>query len=155
MAGLERWVREAHGARLMGAVGEELSLETPLPIRRVTRLWLQLERAETISIGVDPTSGGLRWDACDPTPMAIEGVISTRIVDIKKREAIDLCMERHVTGGRLMRFSHEASPSGLELEFDGFLPLLVLAWGDAIEAWRGDRLEELEAQGYELEPVAW
>ena len=44
VAGLERWVREAHGARLMGAVGEELSLETPLPIRRVTRLWLQLER---------------------------------------------------------------------------------------------------------------
>lgn len=148
---LRAWTERARGRPLLRAWGEELRLDGRLPIRRVTRLWLQVEDVPPIGLGLDPASGGLRWDDSEPHAFKLAEGLETRIVDVTPRAAIAQCVGRHLSDAEPLHFAHAEWPCGLELEFDSFLGLLVFAWGDAVEAWDRDDIEELERQGYVFE----
>ena len=150
-ASLAAWIERAHGCRLRGARGEELRLDLARPVRRVTRLWLEFDRAPSIGLGLDPATGGLRWDDTEPHAFRLADDLETRLVDVAARAAIAPCVDRTLTAVERLRFAHAEVPCGLELEFDGFLGLLVFAWGDAIEAWDRAASAELASQGFEFE----
>ncbi|MEO0650492.1 MAG: hypothetical protein AAFZ65_07430 [Planctomycetota bacterium] len=150
---LQTWFDRAQGQPLRRALGEELRLDTPLPVRRVTRLWLEFADVPPIGLSLDPASGGLRWDDSEPHAFVLAEGLETRILDITRRAAIETCVDRHLSNVQPIRFVHGEKPCGLELEFDGFLGLLIFAWGDAVEAWDRDDVEELEAQGFHLERI--
>lgn len=149
----ESWIERRRGRRVVRALGEEFDFALPMPVTRLTRVWLGFEELGfEVGFGLDHERDALRLDQADPVQAEFDGVLCTAPRDLSRRAAYRAVADRALVDGELLVLAGGTLPSAVRFDFEGEAALFLVVWGDALELWGRREVDDLERQGFGLSP---